>query len=198
VFDVRDLSRLAPVPLRVLPEIGARVPGFVVRLAPAVLGALLCFFVYRQPALLTVGLVLSALAAVAPAWSVAWLLIVFLAASRLPAHASLEWRFFVLLFGLHLLDVLARVASVAPVRGWVQLVVFAQPMRRFAVIQLCVQGFAAVALWLLASGADDAKRPLTLGFFGVVGAVALIVVTLLLAAPLLRERLRAGREDRRQ
>ncbi len=194
MFDLRDLSRLVPVPLRVLPEIHARIPGFVVRLAPAVLGAFLCFFVYRQPVLLTIGLLLSVLVAIAPAWLVAWVLIVFLAASRLPAHASLEWRFFVLLFGVHLLDVLARVASVAPARGWVQLAAFARPMRRFAVIQLCVQGFAAVALWLLAPSADGDKRPLTWGFFGVVGAVALVVVTFLLAAPLLRERLRTGGE----
>jgi hypothetical protein len=41
-------------------------------------------------------------------------------------------------------------------------------------------------LWLLAPDAHG--RPLTLAFFGVVGAVALVVVTLLLVTPLVRQR----------
>jgi hypothetical protein len=175
------------VPLRALPSAGGRVPGVVVRLLPAVVGVPLCVVGYSQPALLGVGLALLALMVVRQQALFLWVFVVFLAGSRLQEHhASLEWRFFVLLFGLHLVDVLKRSALVAPLRGWVQVAVLRRPLLRFLAIQLPVQAVSAVALWLLAPDANG--RPLTLAFFGVLGAVALVVATLVLVTPLIGER----------
>lgn len=187
--DVTELIRRLPlpVPLRVFPDVGARVPGVVGRLMPAVVGAPLCVVAYQQPALLGIGLALLALMVVRQHPPALWVFIVFLAGSRLQQHhASLDWRFFVLLFGLHLVDVLKRVAMAVPLRGWLQLAVLRRPLLRFVVIQLAVQPASAVALWLLAP--DARGRPLTLAFFGVLGAVALVVITLLLVAPLVKQR----------
>jgi hypothetical protein len=176
-----------PVPLRALVGVGARVPGVLVRLLPAVVGVPLCVVAYSQPALLGIGLALLALMVVRQQALPLWAFVVFIAGSRLQENdASLEWRFFVLLFGLHLVDVLKRAALVAPLRGWAQLAVFRRPLLRFIVIQLAVQPVAAVALWLLAPDANG--RPLTLAFFGVLGAVALVIATLLLVTPLVRQR----------
>jgi hypothetical protein len=187
--DVQELARRLPwpVPLRALPSAGGRVPGVVVRLLPAVVGVPLCVVGYSQPALLGVGLALLALMVVRQQALFLWVFVVFLAGSRLQEHhASLEWRFFVLLFGLHLVDVLKRSALVAPLRGWVQVAVLRRPLLRFLAIQLPVQAVSAVALWLLAPDANG--RPLTLAFFGVLGAVALVVATLVLVTPLIGER----------
>lgn len=196
MIDVREAVRRLPLPtpLRVLPGVGPRVPGVAVRVAPVVVGAPLCVLSYRQPVLLGLALALLALAVVVPRglFTVAFVLLV--AASRLPGHASLEWRFFVLLFGLPLVDLLARAATVAPLRGWVQLASLRRPLLRLVVIQSAVQPAAAAALWLLAPDADGGRRPLTLAFFGLVGAAALVVVTLLLAAPLVRQRAPTGRD----
>ncbi len=105
-----------------------RLPGVVVRLAPAVVGVSLCVIAYPQPALLGVGLALLALMVVRQQAFPLWVFIGFLAASRLHQHhASLEWRFLVLLFGLHLVDVLKRIAMVAPLRVWVQLAALRRP-----------------------------------------------------------------------
>jgi hypothetical protein len=188
VADVQELMRRLPwpVPLRALPDVGARVPGVLVRLMPAVVGAPLCVVAYQQPVLLGVGLALLVLMVVRQQAFPLWLFIVFLAGSRLEQHhASLEWRFFALLFGLHLVDVLKRVALLAPLRGWVQLAVFRRPLLRIAAIQLPVQAVSAVALWLLAP--DSHARPSTFAFFGVLGAIALVVVTLLLVTPLVKQ-----------
>jgi hypothetical protein len=189
VAEIQGLMRRLPwpVPLRALRGVGARAPGVVVRLLPAVVGVPLCVVAYSQPALLGVGLALLALMVVRQQALPLWAFVVFIAGSRLQENdASLDWRFFVLLFGLHLVDVLARAAIVAPLRGWVQLAVFRRPLLRFIVIQVGVQAVSALALWLLAPGAHG--RPLTLAFFGVLGAIALVVITLLLVTPLVRQR----------
>ena len=187
--EIQELVRRLPwpVPLRALPSVGPRVPGVLARLMPAVVGVPLCVIAYQPPALLAIGLALLVLMVVRQQALLSWVLVVFLAGSRLQEHhASLEWRFFALLFGLHLLDVLTRAARVAPLRGWVQLETLRRPLLRFLVSQLAVQPVSALALWLLAPDAHG--RPLTLAFFGVLGAIALVVVTLLLVTPLVRER----------
>ncbi len=187
--DVQEFVRRLPwpVPLRALVDVGPRVPGVLARLTPAVVGAPLCVIAYSQPALLAIGLALLALVVVRQQAPPLWVLVVFLAGSRLQEHhASLEWRLFVLLFGLHLVDVLKRAALMAALRGWVQLAVFRRPLLRFAAIQLPVQAVSALALELLAP--DAPGRPVTLAFFGVLGAVALVIATLLLVTPLVRHR----------
>jgi hypothetical protein len=68
----------------------------------------------------------------------------------------------------------------------VQVAVLRRPLLRFLAIQLPVQAVSAVALWLLAP--DSNGRPLTLAFVGVLGAVALVVATLLLVTPLVKQR----------
>jgi hypothetical protein len=179
--------RSAGVPLRGVPDIGWRVPGLVVRAAVAIVAVLLCVLCYRSPFWLVVGLLLSGLAVVLPRLMAAWALMLFLAASLLPHDPTLSLRFVALLAGLHLLHVLAAQTVQLPCRCWVQVRALARPLLRFAVIQLPVQGMAVTVLLLVPrSGAAHRALPA----FGVIGAVALVILALLLAAPLLRERTR--------
>jgi hypothetical protein len=178
------------VRLLTLPPVGRRVPGFVPRAALAVVGAPLCFVCYQQAFWIAVGLVLAGLAVVFPQRFAAWALILLLGASRLPHESSpLKWQFFVLLAGLHLLHLLAAQAFDFPWRGWVQLAVFRRPLLRFLSIQIPVQALAVVALVALAPRSNG-SRHVTLAAFGIVGAVSLVMVTLALAVPLLREKAR--------
>lgn len=178
------------VRVRSVPRIGARVPGFVPRALIAVLGAVLCVVCQLSGFWLAVGLVLTGLAVVVPRRLAAWALLLFLGASRLPHDpSSLDWRFFVLLAGLHLLHVLAALTLETPSRSWVQLDVFRRPLLRFLAIQVPVQLVAVLVLVVL--GPDpNGGRDVTLPGVGVAGAAALLIVTLLLAVPLLRERAR--------
>jgi hypothetical protein len=176
--------------LRILRPVGVQVPGFVVRAAVAVVGAPLCFVCYQPAFWITVGLVLAGLAVIYPQRLAAWVLILFLGASRLPHHSSpLQWQFFVLLAGLHLLHLLAAQTLEFPWRGSVQLAVFRRPLLRFLAIQIPVQALAVVALAVLAPR-PNGSRHVTLAAFGIVGALALVMVTLALAVPLLREKAR--------
>jgi hypothetical protein len=171
-----------------MPDIGARVPGFVPRLGLAITAGLLCAACYQPGFWLVVGLALTAFAVLLPHRLGAWLLVVFLGASQLGREAwPVSWRFLVLLAGMHLVHVLAALTLQLPWRSWVQVDVFRTPLMRFLLIQVPAQGAAALLVALLAPRSNG-SRPLTLPAFGIVGAVALVGVTLLLAVPLLRER----------
>jgi hypothetical protein len=177
-------------PLRDWPQLGARVPGIAVRAVLALLGALLCFVCYHQAFLITVGLLLTAFAVALPRRLGAWALLLFLAASQLPRDRSpLDWQFLVLLAGLHLVHVMAAQAVEIPFRSWVQLAVFRPVLLRYLAIQIPVQGLAVLSLLLLAPRADG-SRHVAVAALGIVGGAAFVLVTLLLAVPLLRERAR--------
>jgi hypothetical protein len=170
-----------------LPLTGARIPAVVVRAVFAIAGVLLSVVDYGLSGWLAVGVVLSVAAASSPQYLLGWVLILFLAAGRLAHHVSLSWQFLVILFGLHLLHVLAMLALVLPWRSWVQPRVFLAPLRRLLVIQVPTQLLAVIALLLLAPSADG-HRPLTVAGLAVVGAVALAGLALLLTGPRLDER----------
>lgn len=165
-----------------LPAVDARVPAVAVRAAVVIVGVLLSLVDYRLTGWLAVGIALSVAAAWSPQRLLGWVLIAFLAAGRLAHHAQLDWRFLVLLAGLHLLHVLAMLALALPWRSWVNPAVFVAPLGRFVAIQLPAQLVAVVALLLLAPD-HHGHRPLTVAGFSVVGAVALAVVGLLLLGP---------------
>ncbi len=170
------------VPPPEVPLAGARVPGFAVPAAFTVLGVVLCLVDYGLTGWFGVGIVLSVAAAWLPQYLLGWVLILFLAAGRLAHHAALNWQFLVLLLGLHLLHVVAMLALELPWRSWAQLRVFVAPLRRFLVIQIPAQVFAALALLLLAPSSSG-HRPLTLAGLAVVGALALAALALLLTGP---------------
>ncbi|MCW2538306.1 MAG: hypothetical protein JWN95_31 [Frankiales bacterium] len=176
--------------LRDWPRLGARVPGIAVRAVVALLGALLSFVCYHQAFLIIVGLVITVFAVVLPRRLGAWALLLFLAASQLPRdHSPLDWQFLVLLAGLHLVHVLAAPMVEIPLRSWVQLAVFRPALLRYLAIQVPVQALAVLTLLLLAPRSDG-SRHVSVPAVGIVGGAAFVVVTLLLAVPLLRERAR--------
>jgi len=162
-----------------LPFAGARIPAVAVRAVFTIAGVLLSLVEYGFTGWLAVGIVLSVAAAASPQYLLGWVLILFLAAGRLAHHPGLSWQFLVMLFGLHLLHVLAMLALELPWRSWVQPGVFVAPLRRFLVIQVPTQLLAVLALLLLAPS-PDGHRPLTVAGFAVVGAVALAGLALLL------------------
>ena len=174
-----NIERLVPPPDSPAPD--ARVPAVLVRVAVAVVGALLSLVVYGTTGWLAVGILFSLLAAWAPEYLLSWLLIVFLALGELGRHAALSWRLLVLLAGVHLLHVLATLTLGLPWRSWVQPSVFTRPLLRFIAIQVPVQLLAAVSLLLLAPN-DRGHRPLTVAAFSVIGAIALGGLALLLLA----------------
>lgn len=175
------------VRVRRLPEIGARVPGVVTRVAVGVVGALLCLDRFPPGFFLVIGLVLTAIAVVRPRTLAAWALLLVLAASQLLRDPSpLDVRFFVLLAGMHLLHLLAAQTLALPWRGWVQVAAFRRPLLRFLVIQIPVQVVAFLALLLLAPR-PDGSAAVVVPVAGIVGAAALVVLTLLLVVPLLSD-----------
>ena len=165
-----------------LTAIGVLVPAVAVRAVFVIAGLLLSLVDYGFTGWSAVGTVLGVAAAWFPRQMLAWVLILYLAAGRLAHHASLSWQFLVVLAGIHLLEVLGMLALELPPRSWVQLRLFAGPMRRFLVIQVPTQLLAILALLLLAPSRNG-HRPLTIAEFGVVGALALAGLALLLAGP---------------
>ena len=161
------------------PAPDARVSAVLVRLALAVVGALLSLLVYGASGWLAVGILFSLLAAWAPEYLLSWLLIVFLALGELGHHAALSWRLLALVAGVHLLHVLGTLTLGLPWRSWVQPSVLTRPLLRFIAIQVPVQLLAVASLLLLAPN-DHGHRPLTVAAFSVIGAVALGGLALLL------------------
>jgi hypothetical protein len=165
-----------------LPGAGTLVPALALRAVFVIVGLLLSVVDYGFTGWLAVGIVICIAAAWSPRNLLAWVLILYLAAGRLAQHASLSWRFLVILAGVHLLHVLGAFALELPRRSWVQPRVFAGPLRRFLVIQIPTQLLAILALALLAPK-PDGHRPLTIAEFGVVGALALAGLAILLVGP---------------
>jgi hypothetical protein len=172
-----NLGELVPPPD--LPAAGARVPGVAVRLVLAGAGVLLTLVVYGSSGWLAVGIIFSLLAAWAPEYLLAWVLIVFLALGQLSRPAALSWQLLVLLAGVHLLHVLATLALGLPWRSWIAPSVFTRPLLRFFAIQIPAQLLAVVTLVLLAPNAHG-HRPLAVAEFTVVGAAALAGLTVML------------------
>jgi hypothetical protein len=160
----------------------ARIPGFVIRVAFVIVGVLLSLDVFGLSGWLVVAIVLAVAATLAPQYLLGWVLILFLAAGQLAHHAELNWRFMVLLAGLHLLHVLSMWVLELPWRSRVQPSVIVAPLLGFLVIQVPVQLLAVVALVLLAPSTNG-HRPLTITGFAMVGAVALAVLALWLTRP---------------
>jgi hypothetical protein len=173
---------------RPVPEIGGWIPGSVLRAALGVVGVLLCLDRFPQGFWFVVGLVLTGAAVAVPQWLTAWALLLLLGASQVLAQPSPhDGRFFLLLAGLHLLHVIAAQTLALPWRGRVQLAVLRRPLLRFVAIQAPVQAVAVAALTLLAPRPDGGAS-IVLPAVGVAGAGALVVITVLLIVPLLRER----------
>jgi hypothetical protein len=178
------LSSLAPP--SDMPASGARIPGYVVSVVFVVAGVLLTLVDYQITGWVVFGIALSLAAPWTPQYLGGWILILFLAAGELAHHAALSWRFLVVLAGLHLLYVLATLALALPWRSWVQPAVFLGPLRRFVAIQVPTQLLAVVALLLLAPS-KDGHRPVTVGEFSVIGALAIVGLALLLLTPRLTD-----------
>ena len=167
------------VPPRDLPAADARVPGVAVRLVLAIAGVVLTLVVYGSSGWLAVGIIFSLLAAWAPEYLLAWVLVVFLALGELSRPAALSWQLLVLLAGVHMLHALATLALGLPWSSWIQPSVFKRPLLRFLAIQIPVQLLAVVTLLLLAPNAHG-HRPLTVVEFTLVGAAALAGLSLML------------------
>ena len=102
-----------------------------------------------------------------------------------------DWHFFVLLAGLHLLHVLATLTLAHPWRSWVQLAAIRPPLHRYLAVQVPVQIVALLTLALLAPGPDGSAH-VTVPAVGIAGAAALVLITLRLIVPMLREKARTG------
>jgi len=182
------MSDLTRVRLRARPHVGARVPGWVPRVLVGVIGLWLCMSQFPLGFWFWVGIVVVAVAAVFPATPAAWALMLLAGASmllRTPSPA--DARIYILIATIHLLQLVAAYARVVPVRSWMQLRAFAAPLRRFIIVQVPAQIIAALALFAFSPRAGN-PHPAAIPILGVVAAVALVVLTLVLIVPLIRER----------
>lgn len=152
---------------------GAAIPVVAIRAIFALTGVLLSLDVWGLSGWAVVGIVFALVAAIAPQYLLAWGLIVFLAVGQLAHREGLNWRFLLLLAGLHLLHVLALWILELPWRSRVQPAVFAPGLIRFLAIQVPVQLVAVLFLLLLAPRASG-HRPLTIALCAVFGAAALV------------------------
>jgi hypothetical protein len=167
-----------------LPTIGARVPGVVPRIALGLVGLALVPLDVPAGFFWVLGAVLAIVAALRPSVLTAWALILLVGLAWFWQDGrALDWRFFALLAGVHVLHALAALCVVLPVRGRVQLAVFRRPLVRLVVIQLPVQ--AAGAILAIVGGARGA-----LPFAAIVGGAALLALVLVLVVPMLGERAR--------
>jgi hypothetical protein len=183
------------VRVRQAPRLGARVPGWVLRGVLAMVGIVLCL---SQLSLGTagfwawVGIGITGVAVVFPATPAAWLLMLMLGISVLPRVPSpADPRIYLLIAGIHLLHLIASYARVVPARGWIQLRVFAAPLRRYLLVQLPVQGAALVALAVFAPRIGE--HPTAIPALGIVAGIALIGLALVLIVPLILPAARAKR-----
>lgn len=164
-----------------LPELGASVRGWMLLAAFAVASAGACLVTLTNLGWLIIGLVLTALALIFRRLMLPWLLILLLGASvfwQLPDPAN--WRFYLVLAGLHVIHLLGGLLAWIPPTSHVQLAVFAPMARRFLLIQVPVQvlSWLALVIWSGHSGAAPA--------FGVLAGIALALLAVVLALPMFR------------
>jgi hypothetical protein len=173
--------------VRPVPEMGFRVPAAVARAMLGVVGVLLCLERLPSGFWFAVGIALTGAAVAVPRLLTAWPLLLLLGGTQLFQQPSpQDGHYFLLLAGLHLLHVLAAQTLALPWRGWMQPGVLGRPLLRFAAVQVPVQAVALAVLTLLAPRPDGTAQVL-LPAVGIVGGAALVVLTLLLIVPLLRE-----------
>jgi hypothetical protein len=130
------------------PTIGPYVPSAALHLCFFALGTTLCLL--SLPSFWRgAGLLLAVLGTVLPQRVSPWWLLLLLGLGQLGRDPSVtDWRFFVLLAGIHLLHLLASAATVMPWGARVQVAALAQSMRGFAMLQVLVQSIAVGVLQL--------------------------------------------------
>jgi len=168
----------------VLPAVGIRLPGYAPRVAFLLVAAALCLLCVPPGPLFAVVVAAALASAMFPQRLVSWAAILLLGFSQLLREPSLQdWRFFVLLAGLPLLQSLAAQFLLIPLRSSVQLRVFRRPLLRYLAFQLPVQAVAVLTLSL--TGAVPGVAVSTA--LAIAGALALTGLVLLLIVPLLVE-----------
>lgn len=177
------------VRVRPAPHIGVRVPGWALRAVIAVVGIGLCFGQlpdgFAGGFWFWFGIVLAVTATVFPTTPAAWALMVLLGASVLVRVPSpVDPRLYLLIAGIHLLQLLAAYARVVPAAGRVQLQAFSAPIRRYIIVQLPTQLVAAIVLFAFAPAAN--RQWPTIPVLGVVAGAALVALTLVFIVPLIR------------
>jgi hypothetical protein len=163
---------------------GPWVPALAIRAAFVLLSVDLSTTVFSYGLWITLGIMLTAIAVGAPKLLAPWVLIVFYGGSLLwRAPSATDWRFFVLLAGLHLMHVLGSQMLVLPWRSRVQLRVAGAVLLRFAIIQVPCQAVSWAALTLFAPRGLVSISVPVVGVLGIVGLVALVLV---LVGPMVR------------
>lgn len=104
-----------------------------------------------------------------------WLLLILGASQLARTPSATDPRFYVLLAGLHLLQLLSGFNQVLPWHGRIEAAALVRPFRRFALVQLFAQSGAGLALWLF-GGSQRTVRGLSL-----VSATLLVLLVVLLA-----------------
>jgi hypothetical protein len=172
------------------PAVGPTISVGAIRLAMAIIMAGLCVAVIGFSLLLALGLFLAAAALAFPKIPSVWALALLLAVVGLgPIGQMPEWRFFVVLAGVHALHQFGMTLAWLPITGRVQLRVVARAVRSYLIIQVPAQLVSYVVLVVL-TGAPIVSR-LSSPLFGLVAAVALLALAAMILVPVLRR----SRED---
>ncbi len=165
------------------PRVGVWIPALAMRGLFAAVSLVLCGTLLSSSLWIAIAVILTAVAVARPRLLAPWALILLLGASLLwRTPSATDWRFFVLLAGLHLLHVLGCQLLVLPWRGRLQLRSLGGVLLRFLAIQAPSQLLAWAALLLFAPhGAVGIGLPA----LGAVAAVALVALAAVLIRPLL-------------
>jgi hypothetical protein len=171
---------------RFRPDIGPTLSTWAIRLFMGVVMIALCLTVIGITPLLTIGLFFTAVALAFPKLPGAWALALVIAIlSVAPVGQPVTWKFFVALAGAHALHVFGMTQNWLPVSGRVQLAVVLRGLRKYLVVQVIAQLIAAVIIYSL--GSADVRAELTSPVFGIVAAVALVVLVIAVLVPVIRK-----------
>ncbi len=172
------------------PRVGAVANVFLLRILVEVFTLGLSVAILGFTPLLAAAVVLTVLMLVFPRAPAAWALILLLAIVVVgPGHQVPGWQFYVALAGLHALHSIGRTLLWLPPRGTVQRSVLLRMARRYLIIQIPAQ-LVAFAILGFIYGDPAQVTAVTSPYFGIVAAVALVLLSVLVIAPIVRDRSR--------
>ncbi|KQV08093.1 hypothetical protein [Leifsonia sp. Root112D2] len=175
---------------RALPQLGAWVPGYVLRIAYAVTAAIAALLQFPLGSWLYLALLVALVGALRPRTLAPWFFLAMTGLSMLWAPPNTHSAAFFALLALgHLTHVFAARMLAVPARARLQLRSLARPLLHFAVIQATTQLLAVLVAVLLPGSSGASAVPL----IGVIAALALLALAFVLITPLLRHERRDER-----
>jgi hypothetical protein len=135
------------------PALGRWVPTALVPLTFLAVAVGLCLLAFASPFWRGIGVLLSVASTLVPQVVSRWWLLLLLGMSQyFRAPSATDGVFYLLLAGVHLLQLLAGLAGMLPWHGRLQLSACVRPLQRYLLVQVVVQPVAAATLLAFGGG----------------------------------------------